>query len=235
MTNLLNQLTKDFNLTSSQARKALENELKQVKECNGWQDLNGLTETIYHYLKNQEAARDEMYPEYKQIRNYLDSVKIKYSQADKAEFSDDWNRIKCIIGLKTLSSKEGQEVTTALKELNEICGRVFDSECNTQFGFIQLVSYLQNIPSKYDCFIKSLQVNGYDLPGMIKEAAARPEVKAAAYRIEENKQYNSKEIYFEKMPSKQTRENLKKLRFRWHNLKKCWYGFATMEAIKAAC
>lgn len=260
-TNLSNTLKNDFNL-SSKAMQEVNKELETLSAAIEKQDFQGgyritfddlssLIETIFHYTTNKEAARDELYPEYKQIRNYLDGVKIKYSAADKAEFSDDWNRIKCIIGLKTISSKEGQEVTTALKEINEICGRIFDDECCTQEGFLQLVCYLQNIPSKIDCFTKSLEVNGYDLPGMVARAAmehasevkkiswntssAEKKISKISYRVEENKQYNSKEIYFEKMPAKETREALKKMRFRWHSLKKCWYGFATMEAIKAAC
>ena len=148
-----------------------------------------------------------------------------------------------------MSSKEGIEITIALQEINEICGVIFDTECSTQQGFIQLASYLQHRPDYNKLFVSSLKSAGYDLPGMVKEAIAaqqaqiekvnannRPAAAAKVnYRIEENKQYNSKEIYFDRIPSKATREALKKLKFRWHNLKKCWYGFATLEAIKAAC
>ena len=44
-------------------------------------------------------------------------------------------------------------------------------------------------------------------------------VKKVNYRVEENKQYKSKEIYFDDIPTKETREALKKLKFRWHNVK----------------
>lgn len=57
----------------------------------------------------------------------------------------------------------------------------------------------------------------------------------AKYRIENNEQYNSKEIYFEGIPEKETREALKALKFRWNPKKSCWYGFATDEEIKKAC
>ncbi len=55
------------------------------------------------------------------------------------------------------------------------------------------------------------------------------------YRIENNEQYNSKEIYFEGIPEKETREALKALKFRWNPKKVCWYGFATDEEITKAC
>jgi len=55
------------------------------------------------------------------------------------------------------------------------------------------------------------------------------------YRIEENKQYGSKEIYFTGIPSLQVRESLKALKFKWHGIKKCWYGFADEARIREAC
>lgn len=59
--------------------------------------------------------------------------------------------------------------------------------------------------------------------------------KAQGYRIEDNAQFKSKEIYFDGIPSVKTRDNLKALKFRWHGQKKCWYGFATNEQIAEAC
>lgn len=44
--------------------------------------------------------------------------------------------------------------------------------------------------------------------------------------IRENTQFNSKEIYFTGKPSQEVRDALKALKFRWHSVKKCWYGFA---------
>lgn len=55
------------------------------------------------------------------------------------------------------------------------------------------------------------------------------------YSIKDNEQYNSKEVYFEGMPEKETRENLKALGFRWNNKKVCWYGFADNADIEKAC
>ncbi|MGN0487008.1 MAG: hypothetical protein ACI4GB_07215 [Acutalibacteraceae bacterium] len=46
------------------------------------------------------------------------------------------------------------------------------------------------------------------------------------YEIRENTQFNSKEIYFTGKPSQEVRDALKALKFRWHSVKKCWYGFA---------
>lgn len=53
------------------------------------------------------------------------------------------------------------------------------------------------------------------------------------YRIEQNKQYNSNEVYFNGIPSVEIRNALKGLRYRWHNQKKCWYGYSTAEEISA--
>ena len=54
------------------------------------------------------------------------------------------------------------------------------------------------------------------------------------YEIRENNQFNSKEIYFDGKPSEQVREALKALRFRWHSIKKCWYGYAQEHEIVSA-
>lgn len=46
------------------------------------------------------------------------------------------------------------------------------------------------------------------------------------YTIEKNNQFGSLEVYFSDKPSQMIRDALKLLRFRWHSVKKCWYGFA---------
>ena len=56
----------------------------------------------------------------------------------------------------------------------------------------------------------------------------------ANYKIINNEQFNSKEIYFEGIPEKATREALKALKFRWNPKKACWYGFASDEEITTA-
>ena len=54
------------------------------------------------------------------------------------------------------------------------------------------------------------------------------------YTINVNEQYGSKEIYFDSKPAEAVREALKTLKFRWHKVKKCWYGFANENEINAA-
>lgn len=54
------------------------------------------------------------------------------------------------------------------------------------------------------------------------------------YAINHNTQFNSIEISFDSKPTEQVREALKALKFRWHNVKKVWYGFADEETIKKA-
>lgn len=44
------------------------------------------------------------------------------------------------------------------------------------------------------------------------------------YTITENKQYKGIEVYFDGKPSEDIRAALKAMRFRWHSVKKCWYG-----------
>lgn len=47
------------------------------------------------------------------------------------------------------------------------------------------------------------------------------------YEIRENHQYNSREVYFDGKPSRDTRAALKALKMRWNHVKACWYGFAS--------
>lgn len=51
------------------------------------------------------------------------------------------------------------------------------------------------------------------------------------YTINQNQQFGSIEISFDGKPSEGIRKALKSLKFRWHNVKKVWYGFAEESAI----
>lgn len=54
------------------------------------------------------------------------------------------------------------------------------------------------------------------------------------YTMTRNPQFNSLEIAFDGKPSEAIREALKELKFRWHGVKKVWYGYADEAAAKAA-
>jgi hypothetical protein len=54
------------------------------------------------------------------------------------------------------------------------------------------------------------------------------------YEIRQNPQFNSLEIYFEGKPSEAVRDVLKSNKFRWHSVKRCWYGYGSEESIAAA-
>lgn len=54
------------------------------------------------------------------------------------------------------------------------------------------------------------------------------------YEIRNNTQYNSTEIYFDGKPSEAVRDVLKAHKFRWHSIKRCWYGYESEEAIAEA-
>lgn len=54
------------------------------------------------------------------------------------------------------------------------------------------------------------------------------------FTITRNPEFNSTEISFEGKPSEAIRNALKDLRFRWHNLKKVWYGYRDESEVIAA-
>lgn len=54
------------------------------------------------------------------------------------------------------------------------------------------------------------------------------------YTINTNPQYNSTEVYFDGKPSEAVRNALKALKFRWHSVKRCWYGYASEESTREA-
>ena len=54
------------------------------------------------------------------------------------------------------------------------------------------------------------------------------------YHITTNNTYNSREITFDGIPSKEVREALKSLKMRWNPKKSCWYGFAQEHEIISA-
>ena len=49
-----------------------------------------------------------------------------------------------------------------------------------------------------------------------------------------NKQLNGIELYFKEIPSNAIRSILKEHKFRWHNVKKCWYAKKTDETMQVA-
>lgn len=55
-----------------------------------------------------------------------------------------------------------------------------------------------------------------------------------AYTITANSAFNSLEITFDGKPAQEVRDALKALKFRWHSVKKVWYGYATEEEARAA-
>ncbi len=55
-----------------------------------------------------------------------------------------------------------------------------------------------------------------------------------SYTITRNPAFNSIEITFTEKPAEAIRNALKALKFRWHNVKKVWYGYTTEEAARAA-
>ncbi len=54
------------------------------------------------------------------------------------------------------------------------------------------------------------------------------------YIIKHNEQFNSLEITFSGKPSEAVRDALKALKFRWHGVKKLWYGYSSEDAARAA-
>lgn len=56
----------------------------------------------------------------------------------------------------------------------------------------------------------------------------------STYKITRNAQFNSIEISFAGIPSEVIRNALKALRFRWHGVRKVWYGYSTEEAARKA-
>ena len=54
------------------------------------------------------------------------------------------------------------------------------------------------------------------------------------YAINYNHDFGSDEITFDGKPSEAVRDALKALKFRWHSVKKCWYGYGVSEETIAA-
>lgn len=54
------------------------------------------------------------------------------------------------------------------------------------------------------------------------------------YEINYNSQFGSYEVTFDGKPSEAVRDALKALKFRWHSVKRCWYGYGQSEESLAA-
>lgn len=63
--------------------------------------------------------------------------------------------------------------------------------------------------------------------------SAEKEETMKDYTITPNPEKNGIEIYFTAKPAESIREALKALRFRWHGVKKCWYGRADRATVES--
>lgn len=54
------------------------------------------------------------------------------------------------------------------------------------------------------------------------------------YTITANMTHHSNEVTFAAKPSAAVREALKALHFRWHSVRRVWYGYAAPDVIRAA-
>ena len=54
------------------------------------------------------------------------------------------------------------------------------------------------------------------------------------YTINHNEAFKSIEIAFDGKPSEAVRDAMKALRYRWHSVKKVWYGYSDEETVKNA-
>lgn len=54
------------------------------------------------------------------------------------------------------------------------------------------------------------------------------------YTITHNEAFKSLEITFDGKPAAAVRDALKALKFRWHSVKKLWYGYSTEDEVRAA-
>ena len=54
------------------------------------------------------------------------------------------------------------------------------------------------------------------------------------YKINHNEAFKSLEIVFDGKPSEAVRDALKSLRYRWHGVKKIWYGYSDEETVRTA-
>lgn len=56
----------------------------------------------------------------------------------------------------------------------------------------------------------------------------------STFEITPNEAFKSLEITFNGKPSEAVRDALKALRYRWHGVKKVWYGYSDAETVKTA-
>ena len=224
---VLEQLTKDFDLSFDQSKK-LDAELAKIT-CYTWQGITPALEVLFSFISDKDQFRDDLHPDYKIVRQYLKFTKIRYTSQDSCEYADNFNRLRGVIGIKTLSKNEGININQALIEISDLSGVQFDISCNDQYCFTQLYDYLTNIPSQFDCFVKFLQLNYLDIPAQLEKEKNKIE-----FQINPNKKFNSIEIKFNKNPGEKVIALLKSLKFRYNTKKYLWYGFTPENILRVA-
>lgn len=224
---IITQLQNDFNLSGNTT--ALQAAIDSTTVFT-WSGCQSVLLELFRALPDTDIYRNELYPDYAQVRYFLDNITIRYNDHIKNEYPpEEWKRLRGVIGLKTVTLDGGFNIEECLKSLNDHVGTHFDYTACEQDCFTQLYQYLSNIPTKYNCFVEWLQKSGYNLPGMIEKYH-----NTADYIITENEKYNSIEIRFNHKPQTDIIQLLKSFKFRYNPHKYLWYGFMRRDILELA-
>ena len=150
--NAANKVTKDFINGANVSTKTIHNLREETKNILSSTQRNGLTNSsgLYDIMSQDAGYVTSMYgSSYSEIVKKIRGTKIKYSNADRLEFGDDWGDLSNILG-RNLRKGEGIDPEVLLRELAEQYSEIStEGITNTQDALAYLRDYITETPKKY--------------------------------------------------------------------------------------
>ena len=167
-------------------------------------------------------------------RNNMWKLNSWNKEEEKTEFERIWNDERGGAFYKALTEKTKAVIKAVDAFVQSFNYDDSDSmidyfDCNFYyFGCSQHLSEVKIVPRAPRAEKRPAKVDRSEP----KAGSAEP-VKLSALRVEFNAELDGVEVYFSSKPSQETRDALKSAGFRWHSVKKCWYGKRTEERLQA--
>ena len=154
--------------------------------------------TISKYIKLSETDLDSYLEKWKEVRKYVSNSKIRLEDGMTSEWGDDYKAKRATIGVNNVKSNEGTNINLFLEELNEVFGKIFETEnVSEKDAFNQLYEYLKDKP---------VVVNPDTLPDSIRDIVNQ--ILNGTYNQKTNHKYNYSSPKFKGVKSRNIKEDI---------------------------
>lgn len=154
----------------------------------------------HELVENINLVDDNLYMEYKDLRDYLRTTPIKVSEQDKMIDYEDFRKSQ--MGRLKLTSKEGLPVDTVYEELKELYPALFSEDITNPSDQLQEIADVRGSLDPYDIMLSEEETEQ-----LIKEAAS--DLLEIAYRGKPKQTFAEKKRAYYDAKVKQLKEQQK--------------------------